>query len=298
MSRKTKKGATMLSINMPHRPVLNEPTLIMGFEGWPNAGEISTGTIDYLLENLNNIEAFAYFKSNLYFDHIENRPVTDIRDGKVMELAEMSPAFSFWKNPDKKRDLILFSSPEPKRNWELFAEDVLKLAEIFGCRMIITLGGTYDYVPHWVEPQVSYTCSNQAASALLGDYIKRLTPGEYSGPASIHTQISLKATEKGVPLIGFWGHAPVYVQSGNVKLYYFMLEILKEIVGFTVNTKPLFEEIAKMERRIEKLVAEDPRLKEYLDGLREEYQQTYKDLKKTNHHGKVIPLDRFKRPED
>jgi len=36
-----------------HRPELNRPYLVAGFEGWPDAGRVSSGVVGYLRDKLN-----------------------------------------------------------------------------------------------------------------------------------------------------------------------------------------------------------------------------------------------------
>ena len=42
----------MEEIQYLEKPNLNKPILVIGFEGWPNAAEVSSAALQYLVEKL------------------------------------------------------------------------------------------------------------------------------------------------------------------------------------------------------------------------------------------------------
>ena len=171
-------------------------------------------------------------------------------------------------------------------------------------RLVVTLGGSYDYLPHWVESKVSAVYSSVEAEKLMLPVKKELKPSFYQGPISIHSMLTLRAREQGLPVVGLWGHAPIYIQSGNYKIHKAMADILSASLGFSMDTSDLLGEIASMDRRISDLAEENPRLKEYIEELSRE-KSPKPDLApppqragSNGPKGKVIPLSNFYRKDE
>jgi proteasome assembly chaperone (PAC2) family protein len=287
----------MADLHYLDRPGLRNPTLIMAFSGWPNAGEIASGTAAYLKKRL-GAGPLAVIEADPFFDFTDNRPTAVINNGYVQEINRGNFYFYHLPTATGEPDLIMLSSPEPQLQWNYFADLVFQMVEDLGVRTIFTLGGTYDYVPHWLLPTVSTVFSNRQARDLLPAE-NRLNPADYQGPVSIHTAILVKGREVGLPVIGLWGHTPVYIQNGFVKMHQRLLEILTGTIGFTLDTSELLDEIADMDRQVEEAVDKNPGLRKYLDQLKEEYQSPAREKKPTHPkptgfgRGKVISLEEF-----
>ena len=295
----------MSEINLLDRPQLNNPVLIMGFSGWANAGEVSTETVNYLASRL-NAQPLANVEPDHFYDYATERPTALIQSGLVREFKYPEPVFSYAKGRDEDSDLIFFTGPEPQRYWERFTDLVLNLAEEFSVRAIFILGGLYDYSPHWVDPRVSVIYSGYDAAGYLAN-TPEVVPGEYQGPVSIHTLILTRARDRDLPVVNLWGHAPTYIQTGNLKVQRCLTEILKKAIGFSLDTSDLLDGIAEMDRQIEDLVANNPRLKKYLDEMRDQYEEAVDTtttvhkrphLNKSGEKGKVISMDSFLRREE
>lgn len=255
----------MPGLNYVNKPSLDRPVLIMGFAGWPNAGEVSTGTINYLERGL-DAQPLAGIDPARFYDFTEARPTTRIENGRVRDFQLPDCHFKYVRTKPGETDLILFSGQEPNLDWEGFCDEVFKLVWEMQVRAVFTLGGTYDYVPHWLTPRISAVFSCDQAEALLADE-KDTSPGQYQGQVSIHTIITVRARDLGLPVVGLWGHSPVYIQTGNYKIHRSLVEILKRAVGFSLDTKDLLVDIADMDRQIESLIEESPKLKKYLEEL-------------------------------
>ena len=287
----------MADLRYLDRPSLRDPTLIMAFSGWPNAGEIATGTADYIKSRL-GAHPLAAIDTDPFYDFTDSRPTAVINNGYVEEITSTSLYIYHTPTAAGEPDLIIASSPEPQMRWKYFTNLVYQMVEDFGVRTVFTLGGTYDYVPHWLPATVSAVFSDHRARTLLPPKTD-ITPAVYHGPVSIHTAILIKGREMNLPVIGLWGHSPVYIQNGFIKMHQRLVEILKKAVGFTLDTSELVEDIVDMDRQIEEAVDKNPGLRKYLDELKEDYESLLKENKPTPHkhtgfeRGKVISLEDF-----
>ena len=135
------------------KPDLHRPYLIIGFEGWPNAAEVSSFSIQYLIDNL-GAKKLASISNESFYQISSLRPVAVIKQGRLAELKFHGNHFYYFKNPLSK-DLIFFLGVEPHLQWNRFVELLFRVVETFGVLEIVTVGGSYDYIPHTYPPKVS-----------------------------------------------------------------------------------------------------------------------------------------------
>ena len=104
------------SIQIEHLPNLDEPLLIVGFEGWGNALDISRGMVNYLIGKL-KAQIFGKIDSDLFYRFDENRPLVKIQDGL---LEDLSPPGGFFYAAERRlagRDIVLLKATEPTLRW-------------------------------------------------------------------------------------------------------------------------------------------------------------------------------------
>ena len=257
----------MEEITYLERPVLVKPYLIVGFEGWPNAGEISSFALRHLVDSLGARE-FAFIPTENFYQMSSLRPMAVIKDGRVIELKSSGNHFYYVKGLPSN-DLILFSGVEPHLRWNVFADLILELAEGFHVTQIFTIGGTYDYVPHTYPPVVSGLFNHEE----LRERVVRAGLGltEYSGPISIHTFILEAARKRNLDAISLWGHVPQYLQTRNVKVVCSLLKRLTDLTGIKIDLADLEKAGDYFDQQIHQLVEEDPKLQEVISKLEEIY---------------------------
>jgi len=264
--------AKMEEIIYLEKPHLRKPYLIVGFEGWPNAAEVSSSALQYLVEAL-KAKKFASIPTETFYQLSSSRPVAVIKEGRLIELKYPRNHFYYSKNP-LSNDAILFYGTEPHLRWSLFADLILNLAESFGVPQIFTIGGTYDFIPHTYPPMVSALFNyedlrEQVVQAGLG-----LT--EYTGPISIHTCIQEAARKRGVRAISLWGHAPQYLQAKNMKVVCSVLKRLVDLTKMEIDLSELERTSDYFDQQVNHLVEQDPKLQEVISKLEEAYRRSEK----------------------
>ncbi|MEW5722176.1 MAG: PAC2 family protein [Thermodesulfobacteriota bacterium] len=293
----------MSELTFHARPVLKRPVLVMCLSGWSNAGEVSTGTHDYLATRLRP-RPLADINPEPFFALTEERPTANIDGGLVQELHLPLGRFSFVSTPLGEPDLILFKGPEPNFFWKRYCDLVFELVAEMKVWAVFTLGGSFDYVPHWLPPEISAVYSGPEAYELMSPVRDEVLASNYQGPVSLHTMLLVRGREMGVPVVGLWGHAPLYIQTGNLKLHRALVEVLKTVLGLSLDTSDLTAGIAEMDRQIEDLVAKNPKLAKYIEDLKRDYQDRPEDRRKRDARrggdgkGKIISLDAFLRRDE
>jgi proteasome assembly chaperone (PAC2) family protein len=254
------------------KPNLDQPYLILGFEGWPNAAEISSFALTHLIEST-KARKFASIAYEDFYQISSSRLVGVVKEGKLTELKFPGNHFYYLKN-SPSTDLILFYGIEPHLRWNAFATLLLDLAEQFRVRQIFMIGGTYDYIPHTVPPVVSALYNQEDLKEEVIQSGLALT--EYSGPVSIHTFVLDAARKRGFKAISLWGHAPQYLQTKNVKVAYSVLKSLTDLTGMEIDLTELRRASDFFDQQVSQLVEQDPKLHEVVKKLEELYQQAEK----------------------
>jgi len=280
-------------------PILNQPHLIAGFEGWPNAAEISSFSLQHLVENL-KAKRFASIPMENFYEMSSNRPAAIIKDGRLMELNFPGNHFYHSKDPSGK-DLILFSGIEPHLRWDIFTDLFLDLAQRFAVDQIFTLGGTYDYIPHSHPTVVSAVYNQEGLKKEVLEAGLNLT--EYVGPISIHTFLIEAARKRGLKALSLWGHAPQYLQARNIKVVLGVLKKLNGLMKTEMDLSRLETASGYFDQQVNDLVHQDPKLQEVIGKLEEAYQKSGRPFpfgkREESKEDKVVYIQAFlKRQED
>ena len=207
----------MSSLIIYEQPKLNSPYLVAGFEGWPDAGKISSGVVGYLRDKLKAMRFAEIKPDDFYIFQAPGaellRPITVIEDGQISDLIMPSTDFWVWNNEGKVgHDLILVLGVEPHLRWNEYVDSLLDLAQELAVQRIYTVGGTYDRVPHTREPIITAVANDPALEAELREYTTEAT--SYHGPSSVHSLLLFSATKRNLKSASIWGHAP-HLYSGT-----------------------------------------------------------------------------------
>ncbi|MBM4351094.1 MAG: PAC2 family protein [Deltaproteobacteria bacterium] len=280
-------------------PILNQPHLIAGFEGWPNAAEVSSFSLQHLVETL-KAKRFASIPMENFYEMSSNRPAAIIKDGRLMELN--FPGNHFYHSKDLSgKDLILFSGIEPHLRWDIFTDLFLDLAQRFAVDQIFTLGGTYDYIPHSHPTVVSAVYNQEGFKKEVLEAGLNLT--EYVGPISIHTFLLEAARKRGLKAVSLWGHAPQYLQARNIKVVFGVLKKLNGLMKTEMDLSRLETASGYFDQQVNDLVNQDPKLQEVIGKLEEAYQKSGRPFpfgkREESKEDKVVYIQAFlKRQED
>jgi proteasome assembly chaperone (PAC2) family protein len=252
------------------KPNLTKPILVIGFEGWPNAAEVSSAALQYLVGKL-EAKKFASIPTEDFYELSASRPVAVIKEGRLVELK--FPGNHFYYSKDfYLKDFILFQGVEPHLRWNLFVDLLFDLAEKFDVSQIFTLGGTYDYIPHTYPPIVSALVNHEDLREKVIQAGLGLT--EYTGPISIHTFILELARKRGLKAISLWGHAPQYLQTRNMRVVHSVLKSLFGVMGVGMDLSELEKASDFFNQQVDRLVEQDPKLQEIISKLEEVYRQS------------------------
>ncbi|OGN91189.1 MAG: hypothetical protein A2Z70_00725 [Chloroflexi bacterium RBG_13_48_17] len=275
------QGAAMTGIELPDRrslitygrPNLVRPNLIMGFEGWANAGMVSSGVVGELKDRLHFKKLAEIKPDKFHLFHSQGiesgRPLADVKDGMVRTLSLPSTLFWFHKDEKAAHDLVISLGTEPELRWKEYIDLVLDFAQDYGIERLYTIGGSYDNVPHSIEPILTAVISDESLKAEMTEYGVGFT--DYKGPSSIHTWLVVAARERGIKAVSLWGHIPYYVQVPNAKVCYSMLSRLTKMLNIAIDFEDLRKAGEDLYAQVSNSIRQKPELESYVKRLEEDY---------------------------
>jgi proteasome assembly chaperone (PAC2) family protein len=255
----------MSALHYVNRPELRQPSMIVAFSGWPDAGEASSIAMRALVSTL-DAEKIAEIDCDPFYVFTEARPITSQPEPGRRVLIWPTSEFYTWRDPDEERDLVLLQAREPNIRWKEYVDLVMQVAQDFGVARMIGLGSNYDAVSHRRPVKLSGRGTTTEISEALSSIGVRET--SYQGPSSIQSALLDACRLRGLPAGTMFGHAPHYVQSlPNVQVSYSMLRKLGALLGIRFELDDLSHAATELQSRIEAAVADNEELVTYLQQI-------------------------------
>ncbi len=252
-------------IVIQHTPPFKNPILLMGFDGWGNALDISKGMVDYLIRRLKG-RFFARLDPEIFYRYDESRPTVRIVEGLLEEFSPPGGHFYAVHTGEEENDLVLLRANEPNLRWRRFAEEVFGLCGSLGVTLVITLGSMYDNVLH-SDRRISAISS----SGVLAERLKALNvqPISYNGPSAVHTIIHQEAVDRGIDSLSLWSHCPFYLENTlHYGLLSRLLDVLSTLCGFVLDREELENQWQTLNGKVEELIQENPKLASMIEDIR------------------------------
>ena len=255
------------------RPAMKDARMVLGFSGWMNGGEVSTGTVEYLVHKLNASALADIDAEDLYLFNFPGsmevaslfRPYTKIEEGMI--VAYQVPMNRFFYN--ELHNLILFVGKEPNFKWAEYCDCIFSLASQFGVSMIYFIGSVAGLVPHTREPRLSGSVSDEGLKSMLQRLGVRLS--DYEGPAGISTHLTHQSGERSLAMVTLVAEIPAYVQGKNHRCIESVARRLSGLLNLQVNLDELRVLADGLEERLNEIVEERPELAERVQQLEADY---------------------------
>jgi proteasome assembly chaperone (PAC2) family protein len=264
-------------LTMDECPTMTGARMVLGFSGWMNGGEVSIGTVDYLIRRLGARRVGEIDPQDFYIYNIPGsmevaslfRPHTQIENGLVIDY-QPPQNLIFLDEPNR---LVLFEGKEPHLHWEQYAECLLEAAAGFGVERIYFLGSYAGVVPHTRDARLYSSVSDEELKAELLSHGVRFS--NYTGPASIATHLTHVASRRGLRMATLVAEIPAYVQGPNPRCIETLTRRLAAILGIDVDMEELRRRSDEFEVRLEEAVREKEGLPEMLSKLESDYDNEF-----------------------
>ena len=199
------------------RPQLDRGTLLLAFSGWMDGGDVSTGTVERLVDLLGAEPIAEIDPEPFYIYNFPGsmevaalfRPHIDIEDGLVKSVD--MPTNTFYCHEPTK--LVLFLGKEPNLRWRTFRDCLFAFCRQTGLQRILFVGSFGGTVPHTRQPRLYTTCSEPRLLAEMEQYGVRRTG--YEGPGSFTSYLLTQAAGAGLEMTSLVAEIPGYLQGTN-----------------------------------------------------------------------------------
>jgi proteasome assembly chaperone (PAC2) family protein len=193
------------------RSEAKEVYMIAGWRQWADAGSLSSGLPQYLVEKLGakrigRIKPDGFYLFQTPVSQFLFRPVMKFVEGHAESISGSTNDVYWWSKGDK--GLAIFIGDEPHLNAERYAESFFALANALNVKRIAATGGIYALVPH--DKDRIFTCnfSLPQMKKMLAEYNVEFS--NYEGGVSIGSYLNALAEKRGVEYFAMYGFVPIY----------------------------------------------------------------------------------------
>ncbi|MBS7614786.1 PAC2 family protein [Candidatus Bathyarchaeota archaeon] len=241
-------------------------TMVIGLEGWVNAGKVSTFTAKYLVDKI-GAKKFCEISADEFQDYMLYRPTVTVKDGLMQSYSPPKNEFYRSDATITSQPFIIMLGHEPHRNWSKYVDSVLKAAKKARVKLIFTCGGFLSDLPSQGQFMVSASTNDEGMIPELKKAGVELT--NYSGPTSIYSEMMIKAKRKGISVISFWSPVPMYVSGIYPRGVYLILEKILQLTGIKLDLSDLKKRMETFEAEFQKELGRQPDMRELIEGFRE-----------------------------
>lgn len=243
-------------------PALRNPWMVAAFEGWNDAADAATSTVDHLIEEW-DAEVFAELDPEDYYDFQAVRPLIQPSDTGVREVVWPTPTIYLARPPRSDRDVLLLRAIEPNYRWNTFCTAVVDLAKTAGVNELVILGALLADTPHSRPVPLSGTTNDPVMMERLA-----LDQSRYAGPIGITTVLADVSSREGLATASLWAAVPHYVaEPPCYKATLALLGALEDTLGVGLPQGVLREMADAWQRGADELIEQDDELAEYVQAL-------------------------------
>jgi proteasome assembly chaperone (PAC2) family protein len=253
----------MTEIEWLEKPQLRDPVAVLAFEGWNDAADASTGTVEHLIATYCD-GPFAKLDLENYMNYQMSRPIISI-DTDMRELHWPATGFFGIQLADHDHDLIAVLGEEPHLRWPSFCRQIITTLRDLGVSKAVSFGAFIGQVPHTLPVPIFGVSTDD-------DFITRLgvNRSSYEGPTGITGVIHAALAADGFDASSLWAAVPHYLAANpSPKCMLALLAKLSEVIGYEFETSKLDEEAVEYDQRVGRAVEESADFLAYVRQLEE-----------------------------
>lgn len=281
------------ALDLWEKPKAQEINMIVGWRQWADAGSMSSGLPQYLIQQtgahqIGTIKNDGFYLFQIPGTHDLVRPVVKFNDGYPESIK--SQRNEFYYTGDDRFGLVIFLGDEPHLDIERYSTALLDAAQALNVKRIVSLGGVYGELPYDKERIVSGSYSLKSMKEEISNLA--VTFSDYHGGASIGSYICKRAGERDMELVGLYAFVPTYdfanlrelgnsiriendfmAWLGVMRRINYMLKMRFDLDDLEQKTKRLIETV---EAKVDELDSVAPQLgvREFLQTLSDEFVET------------------------
>jgi predicted ATP-grasp superfamily ATP-dependent carboligase len=253
--------------------------MIIGFDGWMDGGDVSTGVIEHLAKEFDCTVLAELEPDDFYVYNVPGsmeisalfRPQAKIEDGMVLSISEPSNTFFYNSN----ENLILLRGKEPQIHWRQYTNCIFEIAEKFDVEEIIFIGSVTSLAPHTRDPIFYSSVSEESMKAYID--LTDANATYYDGPSSFASFMISMARKKQLRMMSLVAGIPPYVQGKNDRCIESAIEKLVAITKLPVDMSILNTLTENFVSELNAIVAKRPDLAEQIAKLEKVYDEQMGD---------------------
>ncbi|MEZ4864132.1 MAG: PAC2 family protein [Caldilineaceae bacterium] len=273
-------------------PIVNELYMIAGWEQWADAGSVSSGLPQYLVQHLHarkvgEISPDGFYLFQMPSTHHLLRPRVKFEDGYSKSIRPRTNEFYYAGN--RQKGLLIFLGEEPHMDIDRYADAFFAVMKQLHVKRGVLVGGVFGAMPYAKEREVSCTYSLRHMKDELTKYAVRFS--NYEGGATIGSYLVDRAEQAALELLVFNAFVPAYDFSeaglplqglrieDDYKAWYELMKRLTHMFGLDIDLSDLDRQsealVASMEAKLQELEGKMPQLniREYLAELTNEFKE-------------------------
>ena len=268
-------------LRIDRRERLQNGRMVLAFSGWMDGGEVSTGTVQRLIDDsaapqVAEIDPEGFYLSSFPGDMEMSalfRPHIRIEDGIVKKFESKKNRFFL----STEQNLAFFIGEEPHLKWREFGECLFKFAKEVGVSSVFFVGSFAGTVPHTREPRLHVSVSKPGLEQDLKKF--GLRPTNYEGPGSFMTYLTTQASGHGLEMANIAAEIPAYLNGTNPLSIEAVTRRLAAILGLPVDLAKLRMKSHDWESQVSAAVQSDSDMTDQIRKLEEEYDDDLIDSK-------------------
>ena len=252
---------------------VEDPVMLVAFEGWNDAADVATGTLEHLALNWEARE-IAEIGGDDFFDYLDQRPIVRHSGGVSRSVEWPRIVVSVCRPDGFAHDVLLVRGPEPALKWRRFAAEFVDLVDTLEVSQVVLLGAYLADVPHTRPVPLTGAAFNRQRVGGMD-----VEGSDYEGPTGMTGVLQQLLTEAGVPALSLWAGVPHYVASPpNPRGTEAMLSWLSEQLGMAVPIDMLRAQSRTWTEKVDAAAGEDEDLRDYIRSLEERVDEAAPDI--------------------
>jgi proteasome assembly chaperone (PAC2) family protein len=280
-------------VDLWEKPQAETIYMIAGWRQWADAGSISSGLPQYLVEltgarKIGQIRTDGFYLFQVPGTHHFLRPEIKLEQGhrKEMRMQKNELYYVSFENTG----LLIFLGDEPHMNVERYARCLFDIAHELKVKRVLALGGVYAPVPYDKARDVSAVYSLPRMQDELTEYAVRFS--DYEGGATIGTFLAHAAEARGIEMAVFYAMVPAYDFApdgeeheglrieNDFRAWHELGRRINHMFNLYVDLSDLEERsqvlVSAMHEKVEALAREQPQFKvhEFMRNIEDEFSET------------------------
>lgn len=254
-------GESGSRLELERRPDFHEPTLLVAFAGWNDAGLAASTAVQYAAEQL-GAKRCARLDGEEFFDSTVQRPLVKLDAEGLREI--VWPSFDCLAAD--AHGVAFLTAPEPHLRWKTFSREMVGLGRELGVARVGLLGSFLAQVVYSDPVPVSGFSTDAALLARL-----HVGSTHYEGPTGIVGVLADAFRRESIPVVSLWAAVPHYIAAAaNPRAALALLLKVREWIGLPIDLAPIEAAASTFQAKLLEAVEGDSDLSSYVRTLKKD----------------------------